>query len=83
VAELKASESYVCSNLELEPNKGNDRGKKIIDSKPNATMAIAKMQKNEPEDLEEGSMFSTHKCRGSVHRCNSLLTVGAKRTSVQ
>jgi len=53
VAKLKVSESYACSDSELEPNKGNDKGKKIIDADPNATIASAKIQKNEPEDLEE------------------------------
>jgi hypothetical protein len=53
VAELKASESDACSNSESEPNKGNDRGKQIINAEPNATVSTMKIQKEEPEDPEE------------------------------
>jgi hypothetical protein len=38
---------------ESEPDKGNDKGKQIIDAKPNATVATMKIQKEEPEDPEE------------------------------
>eukprot|EP00253_Pinus_taeda_P029875 PITA_29875 len=54
VAELKASESDTCFDPEPEPDKGNGKGKHIIDADPSATVAIAKIQKNEPEDPEEG-----------------------------
>jgi hypothetical protein len=50
---LKASESDAYSNSESEPDKGNDRGKQIIDVDPNATIATTKIQKEELEDLEE------------------------------
>jgi hypothetical protein len=53
VAELKASESDACSESEPEPNKGNDRGKQIIDVEPNATVSTTKIQKEEPEDPKE------------------------------
>ena len=53
VAEIKASESYAYSDTELEPKKGNDRGKNIIDAEPNTTIATTKIQKEEPEDSEE------------------------------
>jgi len=53
VAELKVSKSYACSDSESEPNKGNDKWKKIIDAESNATVAPRKIQKEEPEDLEE------------------------------
>jgi hypothetical protein len=53
VAELKASESDACSDSESEPDKGNDRGKQIIDAEPNAIVATTKIQKEEPEDPEE------------------------------
>jgi hypothetical protein len=53
LAELKASESDAFSNSELDPNKGNDRGKKIIDAEPNTIISTTKIQKEEPEDLEE------------------------------
>jgi hypothetical protein len=54
VAELKASESDACSDSESEPDKGNDKGKQIIDVEPSATVATTKIQKIEPEDPEEG-----------------------------
>eukprot|EP00253_Pinus_taeda_P034976 PITA_34976 len=54
VAELKAYESNACFDPESEPDKGNGKGKKIIDAEPNTTISTAKIQKNEPEDLEEG-----------------------------
>jgi hypothetical protein len=50
---LKAFESDACSNSESEPDKGNDRGKQIIDAEPNATIATTKIQKEEPKDPEE------------------------------
>jgi hypothetical protein len=50
---LKASESDACSDSELETDKGNDRGKHIIDAELNATIATTKIQKEEPEDPEE------------------------------
>lgn len=53
VAKLKASESDACSDSELEPDKGNDKEKKIIDAEPNTTVATTKIQKEEPEDPEE------------------------------
>lgn len=53
VAELKVPELDACFDSETEPNKGNEKGKQIIDTDPNATVATAKMQKNEPEDPEE------------------------------
>ena len=53
VAELKAFKLDACSNFELEPNKGNDKGKQIINAEPNAIVATTKIQKKEPEDPEE------------------------------
>eukprot|EP00253_Pinus_taeda_P027416 PITA_27416 len=54
VAELKASESDACSDPEPEPDKGNGKGKQIIDADPSATISTTKIQKNEPENPEEG-----------------------------
>jgi len=53
VAELKGPESDAYSDSESEPDKGNEKGKQIIDADPNATVATAKIQKNEPKDPEE------------------------------
>ena len=50
---MQASESNAYSDNESEPEKGNDRGKKIIDADPNAIVATTKIQKEEPEDSEE------------------------------
>jgi hypothetical protein len=53
VAEMRASKSDACSKTKSEPEKGNDRGKNIIDVDPNATIATTKIEKEEPEDPEE------------------------------
>ena len=53
MAEIKAFESDAYSNTNYEPEKGDDRGKKIIDAEPNATVATMKIQKEEPEYSEE------------------------------
>ena len=53
MAEIKAFESDAYSNTELEPKKGNDRGKNIINVDPNSTVVTTKIQKEEPEDSEE------------------------------
>jgi hypothetical protein len=50
---LKAYELDACSKFESEPDKGNDRGKNIIDAEPNTTVATTKIQKEEPEDPKE------------------------------
>ena len=57
VAEMRASKSDACSNFESELDKGNDKGKHIIDVEPNATVATSKIQKEEPEDPEEKERF--------------------------
>ena len=49
VAEMRASEADACSDSKSKPEKG----KHIIDAERNATVAIAKIQKEEPEDPEE------------------------------
>eukprot|EP00253_Pinus_taeda_P022234 PITA_22234 len=53
VAELKASKSDACFDFESEFDKGNDKGKQIINAEPNATIATMKVQKEEPTNLEE------------------------------
>ena len=51
MAEVKAYESDVGSNSELEPEKG----RQIIDAKPSATIATTtKVQPDEPGEPEEG-----------------------------
>jgi len=50
VAEVKASESDADSDLETEP----ERGRRIIDAEPSATVATTKLQPGEPDEPEEG-----------------------------
>jgi hypothetical protein len=50
VVEVKASESDAGSDSESEP----ERGRRIIDAEPNATVATTKLQPCEPDEPEEG-----------------------------
>jgi hypothetical protein len=50
VAEVKASELDAYYNSEPEP----ERGRRIIDAKPSATVATTKLQPGEPDEPEEG-----------------------------
>ena len=43
VVKLKAPESDAISDPELEPDKGNDKGKNIIDVDPSAIVATTKI----------------------------------------
>jgi TATA-binding protein-associated factor Taf7 len=43
VSDLKAYESDAGYDSESEPNKGNDKGKHIIDAEPNSTIATTKI----------------------------------------
>jgi len=54
VAELKAFESDAYSIPEPKPDKGNGKGKQIIDVVPSATVATTEIYKNGPEHPEEG-----------------------------
>jgi len=54
VAKLKYSKMDMCSDIELEPYKGIKNGKKIIEAEPTTPVATTKLQKEKPEDLEEG-----------------------------
>ena len=53
VDEMKASESDACSESESKPDKGSEKGKKIINAEPNAIISTTKIQKEEPKYLEE------------------------------
>jgi hypothetical protein len=50
---LKDFKSDARSDSKSKPNKGNDRGKKIIDVEPNATVTTMKIQQKEPKDPKE------------------------------
>ena len=43
VSKLKTSESDAGSDNKSKPDKGNDRGKQIIDAEPNATVGTMKI----------------------------------------
>ena len=43
VAELKASKSDACSDPESEPDKGNGKGKHIIDTEASTTVVTTKI----------------------------------------
>jgi hypothetical protein len=48
VVEMRDFESDACSETESEPEKGNDRGKQIINAEPNAIVSTTNIQKEEP-----------------------------------
>ena len=50
VVEINDFESDAYFDTESKPEKGNDRGKKIIDAKPNAIISTTNIQKEELED---------------------------------
>eukprot|EP00253_Pinus_taeda_P023244 PITA_23244 len=52
VAKLKVSELDACADSESKLDKGNDKGKQMIDAEPNAIVATMKIQKEEPKDPE-------------------------------
>jgi hypothetical protein len=60
MAEMRDFDSDVCSNTKLEPKKGNDRGKKIINADSNATISTTKIQKEESKDPEEERLFHSY-----------------------
>jgi hypothetical protein len=57
VVEMRASESDASSDTKSETEKGNDRGKHIINAEPNTTVATTKIQKKELEDPKEEHLF--------------------------
>jgi hypothetical protein len=57
VAEVKASKSDVDYDSETEL----ERGRRIIDVEPSATIATTKLQLSEPDEPEEGErLFHSH-----------------------
>ena len=81
VAELKAYESDVGSDFKSEPDKGNDRGKQIINAEPNTIVATMKIQKEEPEDPEEAERLFHSKMWVKGSPLQFIVDVGARRTS--
>jgi len=53
VADLRDSKTDAFFDSELEPDKGIDKGKNIIDAEPIVIVAITNLQKAEPKDPEE------------------------------
>lgn len=43
VADMKAFKSYACFDSESEHDKGNNKGKQIIDAEPSATISTTKL----------------------------------------
>jgi hypothetical protein len=62
VAEMRAFESDACYETESEPKKGNDRGKKIINAEPNATISTTKSKRKNHKIQRRRSVSSTPKC---------------------
>ena len=54
VAELKAPELDACSNPEVEPGKGDEKGNNIIYVDPSAIVSTTKLQMEDPKGREEG-----------------------------
>ena len=54
VAELKALELDAFYDPESEPDKGNDKGKQIIDADPSAIFSTTKIQREDAKDPKEG-----------------------------
>ena len=54
MAELKAPEADACSDPKPEPDKGDDKGEQIIDVDESAIFSTTKLQREDPEDPEEG-----------------------------
>jgi len=80
---LKASESDACSDSKSETDKGNDKGKHIIDVKLSAIVATTKIHKDESKDPEEGELlFHSHMwVKGSL--LQFIVNSRRKRTSFQ
>ena len=51
---MKALESDACYDPETELDKGDEKGKQIIDVDPSAIVATTKNQREDPKDPEEG-----------------------------
>ena len=62
MGEIKAYELDAYPDSESKPEKGNDRGKNIIDADPNATVSTTKIQKEEPEDSKEEEHLFHSRC---------------------
>ena len=54
MAILNAPESDAFSDPESELDKGNDKGKKIVDENPSVIISTTKLQREDTKDLEEG-----------------------------
>jgi len=84
VVELKAYELDACSESDSEIDKGNDKGKHIVDVKPCAIISTTNIQKHEPEYREDREWFmhSHMQVKGSLlqfivdrRRQNNLILV--------
>jgi hypothetical protein len=79
VAEVKASESDVDSDSEIEP----ERGRQIIDTEPSATVATTKLQPGEPDEPEEGERLFHSQMWVKGTPLHFIIDSVARRTSSQ
>ena len=54
---MKAPESDACSSPELEIDKGDEKGKKMIEVDPSAIFSTTKIQSEDPKDPEERELL--------------------------
>lgn len=55
--ELKNLETYACYDYESKPNKGTNKGNKIVYVESTMKLATTKLQKVETKDAEEGEFL--------------------------
>ena len=79
VVELKAPESNACSDPEPEPEKGDDKGKKIIEAYPNSIVATTNLHSEDPEDTEEGERLFHSQIRVKGSPLQFLVDSGSQK----
>jgi len=67
--------------LSQNPTRGMEKGSRSSIRSPMPLLPLPRSRRMILKIQRRGSVFSTHRCGWRVHRFNSLLTVGAKRTS--
>jgi hypothetical protein len=77
-----ASKLDAVSDSESEPYKGNDRGKKIIDAEPNATISTTNIQKKEPEDPEEAERLFHSQMWVKVYLLQFIVDSGSQKNLI-
>ena len=67
--------------LSQNPTRGMEKESRSLIWSPLLVLPPLRSRRMSPKTQRRGSIFSTHKCGWRIHRCNSLSTVAAKRTS--